>query len=72
MPTEEPARGRILIVDDQEPNVRLLERILQRAGYETIESTTDPRTVPELFTTFFPDVVLLDRGCRPGGHGALR
>jgi putative two-component system response regulator len=52
--------SRILIVDDQEPNVRLLERILHRAGYREIMTTTDPRAALDLFSRFEPDVVLLD------------
>src|SRR5882724_13428774 len=53
-------RARILIVDDQESNVRLLERLLEQAGYTTLQSTTDSRLVLPLFTQFQPDLVLLD------------
>lgn len=53
-------QARILIVDDEEANVRLLERVLLRAGYLNIESTTDPRRVQALLTEFEPDLVLLD------------
>ena len=35
-------KANILIVDDEETNVLLLQRILQRAGYESITTTTDP------------------------------
>lgn len=52
--------ARILIVDDEEPNVRLLERILTRAGFENFRSTTDPREVAAIFTRFEPDLVLTD------------
>jgi signal transduction histidine kinase len=52
--------AKILIVDDQEQNVRLLERLLQQAGYTTLESSTDPRRVLPLFTEFQPDLILLD------------
>ena len=52
--------GRILIVDDQENNCRVLDRMLRRAGYSQIKTTTDPRAVLPLFTTFKPDLVLLD------------
>ena len=52
--------ARILIVDDQEANVRLLERLLQQAGYRSITSTTDPRQTLPLFMTQHPDIVLLD------------
>ena len=37
--------ARILIVDDEVANVRLLERLLVRAGYTTLRSTTDSRQV---------------------------
>ncbi len=58
----EPAvhEGRVLIVDDEAPNVLLLERILQRAGYSQLRTTTDPRHVLPLFLEFRPDLVLLD------------
>ena len=52
--------ARVLIVDDQEANVLLLERILRGAGYRDISTTTDPREVLELFGRFEPDIVLLD------------
>ena len=38
----------ILIVDDQEANVRLLEQMLSSAGYARITSTRDPHEVCEL------------------------
>jgi PleD family two-component response regulator len=50
----------ILIVDDQEANVMLLERLLQTAGYTTFLSTTDPRQVLPMFGKFQPDLILLD------------
>ena len=52
--------ARILIVDDEDANVALLERILRGAGYHDIVSTTDPRLVQELFAVLDPDLVLLD------------
>jgi putative two-component system response regulator len=55
---EQPAR--VLIIDDQEENVRLLSRILARAGYTRIESTTNPADACRLQDEFKPDVVLLD------------
>ncbi|HXG39780.1 MAG TPA: EAL domain-containing protein [Candidatus Limnocylindrales bacterium] len=51
---------RILVVDDQEANVRLLEGILRRAGYAAVEGTTDSRTVEDLVRERRPDLVLLD------------
>jgi putative two-component system response regulator len=57
-PETKPAR--ILIVDDQEQNISLLRRILARAGYENIASTTIPAEVLSLKEQFQPDLVLLD------------
>ena len=37
--------AKVLIVDDQQMNVVLLERMLRGAGYVSIESTMDPREV---------------------------
>lgn len=52
--------ARILIVDDEPANVRLLERILEREGYHDIESTNDPRHFLALFNATHPDLLLLD------------
>ena len=52
--------ARILIVDDQDPNLRLLEAVLRRAGYTHLKCVADPRGVPALFAEFQPDLVLLD------------
>jgi signal transduction histidine kinase len=51
---------RILIIDDEEANVRLLERVLARAGFENFISTTDSREAAALFIDFQPDLVLTD------------
>lgn len=50
----------ILIVDDERPNILLLERLLKASGYTDILSTDDPRTVLELLATHDCDIVLLD------------
>jgi putative two-component system response regulator len=52
--------ARILIVDDQRVNITLLEGILENAGYQNIESVTDPREAQSKFEAFKPDLVLLD------------
>ncbi len=52
--------ARILIVDDEESNVRLLERALTQAGYGNITSTTHPREVSCLVAECEPDLILLD------------
>ncbi len=50
----------ILIVDDQETNVILLERMLRNAGYQRITSTMDPRAVCPLHLAHGYDLILLD------------
>lgn len=52
--------GKILIVDDQEANVLLLERMLRSAGYDSITSTVDPLQVCELHRKNRYDLILLD------------
>lgn len=50
----------ILIVDDQEANVILLERMLRNAGYKRIASTMDPHAVCPLHAANRYDLILLD------------
>ena len=50
----------ILIVDDQEANVKLLEQMLRNAGYARITSTMDPRAVCTLHLAHRYDLILLD------------
>lgn len=50
----------ILIVDDQNANVRLLERILAGSGYTSVASTMDPLVVCELYRKNCYDLILLD------------
>ncbi len=52
--------AKILIVDDEPSNVRLMERMLGQAGYRQVLGTTDPRQVVDLYQTFEPDLILLD------------
>ena len=52
--------ARILIVDDEEANIRLLERMLDQAGFRKVLSTTDPQEVVELHREIRPDIILLD------------
>lgn len=55
-----PELATILIVDDQELNISLLERILNRAQFTRVHSTTDPTEVCRLMEEIAPDIVLLD------------
>jgi PAS domain S-box-containing protein len=50
----------ILIVDDQQANVILLERMLRNAGYDNITSTMEPRAVCGLHEEHRYDLILLD------------
>jgi PAS domain S-box-containing protein len=50
----------ILIVDDQEANVRLLEQTLHDAGYTGVASTMDPHEVCALHRKNRYDLILLD------------
>ncbi|CAA9245935.1 MAG: Chemotaxis regulator - transmits chemoreceptor signals to flagelllar motor components CheY [uncultured Chthoniobacterales bacterium] len=51
---------RVLVIDDEPANVLLAKRILTKAGYDSIGSTTDPREAAKLFAETGPDIVLLD------------
>lgn len=57
---DELTEARILVVDDQEANVRLLERVLGRAGYRNVSTTTDPRQVLSMYAELDPDLIVLD------------
>jgi len=50
----------ILIVDDQESNVRLLEELLGGVGYTRVSATMDPREVCALHRKNRYDLILLD------------
>lgn len=60
IPDEQIKSASLLIVDDEQAGVRLLERVLEKAGYTRITSTTDSRQAPDLFRRAKPDLVLLD------------
>ena len=50
----------VLVVDDNEANVALLERLLRRMGVGQVIGLTDPRRVVEHYQRFGADVVLVD------------
>jgi putative two-component system response regulator len=62
MKRDEPAlkQLRILAVDDEESNLLLVRRFLERDGYTCVDVTTDPLRVPGMFVELRPDLVLLD------------
>ena len=51
---------RLLIVDDEQANIDVLQRILSGAGLGQISSTTDPEKAVQLFLAVDPDLVILD------------
>lgn len=60
MSTRVMTDARILVVDDQESNVQLLERLLRMKSYAHIETLTDSRLTVDRFIAFRPDLVCLD------------
>ncbi|HEX3510235.1 MAG TPA: HD domain-containing phosphohydrolase [Solirubrobacteraceae bacterium] len=50
----------IIAVDDEESNLLLLRRILEREGYTNLHTTTDPAQVAGMFATLRPRLVMLD------------
>jgi putative two-component system response regulator len=58
--TPELATSRILAVDDEEDNVRVLSQMLRWAGYTDVALTSDPVEAVRLFDVHRPDLVLLD------------
>lgn len=60
MKREDVLGCRILIVDDEDANLRLLEDLLAREGFRQVVATSDPRRVIDLVRAFDPDLILLD------------
>lgn len=58
--TNEILKASILIVDDQEANVMLLEKMLRNSGYEHVSTTMDPHAVCALHAEHRYDLILLD------------
>ena len=58
--TDEHRSARILIVDDQQSNLRLLEFTLRRAGYVAVSSTAEAVEVRALHRRNHYDLILLD------------
>ncbi len=52
--------SKILIIDDQVINVKLLESMLYKYGYKNIRSLTDSRQALCCFLDYQPDLILLD------------
>jgi PleD family two-component response regulator len=52
--------AKILIVDDQLPNIEVLEHLLEMKGYSNTLSITDPRQFEQVLNDFQPELILLD------------
>ncbi len=52
--------ARILVIDDEAENVRLVERFLEWAGYVNVKGLTDSSVALASIRDFSPDIVLLD------------
>src|SRR5579862_3116633 len=50
----------VLIVDDEQRNVLLLQRLLEAAGFDRLTCLTDPRDVQAACMRQVPDLILLD------------
>jgi PAS domain S-box-containing protein len=57
---ERLSRATVLIVDDEPGNVRLLTRLLERAGCQDVVCTQHPHEAVRLYTDRRPDLMLLD------------
>ena len=53
------AGERVLVVEDNEKNMKLVRDVLQAKGYRTLEATTGRRAL-ELAAEHAPDLVLMD------------
>lgn len=66
-------QAKIFIIDDEALSVRLLERILNLAGYTNLSMTTDSSRAVSMFMDDDPDLVLLDLHMpEPDGYEVLK
>jgi cyclic di-GMP phosphodiesterase len=54
------AAAHILVIDDEEANVRLVTRLLERAGYRHVTGLTDARGLESQLAERMPDLVITD------------
>jgi putative two-component system response regulator len=53
-------QSKVLIIDDEPLNIRVVQKCLRNAGYENVVTTTDSRATIDLIRAERPDVILLD------------
>jgi putative two-component system response regulator len=56
----DPKAARILVVDDEPANLKLLSLMLRTEGYHHVELVQDPREVLPRYQSARPDLILLD------------
>ena len=52
--------AKVMIVDDEPVNVKVVQKHLKLAGYQHFVTSTDPRPVMEMIAQEMPDVILID------------
>ena len=52
--------AKVMIVDDEPLNIKVVQKHLKLAGYRHFVTSTDPRPVMEMISQETPDVILLD------------
>lgn len=60
VPDNASHNSRILMVDDEPVNLKLLDKMLRAEGYTNLVSISDPRTALEAYCTAPADLILLD------------
>ncbi|NOX58446.1 MAG: response regulator [Planctomycetes bacterium] len=55
-----PKNARIMIIDDEPINIKVVRKYLQMAGYENFITTTDSTSAIEIIAKENPDIILLD------------
>jgi putative two-component system response regulator len=58
--SDEFQNRKILVIDDESINVRLIQKCLQIAGYRKVETHTEPETALERIINQQPDLVICD------------
>jgi len=53
-------QAKVMVVDDEPTNIKVVQRLLQLAGYANFVTTTDSTAALELIRKQLPDIVLLD------------
>ncbi len=67
-----PDKARLMIIDDEPINVRIIEKALRQAGYRQIFGHTDSESALETIASQRPDVVLCDVCMPVSGMDILR